>query len=308
MPVNPQQDTTVRILSVAPLGLPGWLKIIVDELFVVYVEVATGVYPRGWQMSGTPGRPALILPLFPLAWVGKTNMLRIEKSPETKEPIWVWRERSRFENDIDATHALSYDYASIKKVRHIISEPQLRLEDRMWMCRVPTASGSWINAFMKVVDFPSGLVDSEFNSARWAARMMQQEIIIHQKAIAGAPSVVPGFLGLVTEPDRGIIGYLSEFVNDACTLAEVPHIHPTLNSMLRRAVEMLHNDAMIAHNDLHAGNVLVKQDGSGVFIIDFESGVDLRRKGIDLEAAVYSDNLIWSRYTGLATPPTGNKT
>ncbi|KAK8069634.1 hypothetical protein PG994_006250 [Apiospora phragmitis] len=156
---------------------------------------------------------------------------------------------------------------------------------------------------MKVCDFPAGIAEmDDCNSAGWAAKMTQQEILMHQQAAAGAPSIVPAFLGLVTEPSRGVIGFLSQFIDNAVTLDSVPHVNSTLNDMVRRAVEKLHNEARVAHNDLHKENMLVKRDGSGVFIIDFEHAVDLRVRGLDLASSIASDNLIWTRFSGLLTP------
>ncbi|KAK8097878.1 uncharacterized protein PG998_013364 [Apiospora kogelbergensis] len=295
-----KENATVELLAVAPFGIPNYIKVFFDEQSPAYVEVGEGVFDKGWQGHGTPGKPALVLPPFPSGLMETTNMLKLAKNSddETKPPVWVWCPERRFKSVFIPTDERVFNYANIRRIRKVTSNPEVRLEDRTWICQVQT-QGTWINAFMKIVSFPEGLAsDPEYDSARHAAINMRDEITMYQQAAAAAPDIVPRFLGVVFEEGRGFIGYVSELVEDAVTLDEVGFVNERLFNMVRDAVDTLHDEAGVAHCDLHGSNVLVKRDGSGVFIVDFEHAVDLRRDDIDPFDVAFADNLIWSRLTG----------
>ncbi|KAK8045206.1 hypothetical protein PG993_005230 [Apiospora rasikravindrae] len=187
------------------MGLPRWLRVLVDNRHVVYAEVGDGVFPPDWQKTGTDYGPDITLPPFPPDWVWMTNHLGIEM---TGQPVWTWRNPLPVtDKDIDVFHDRYFDYASIEKVQRIFEIPQMRLEDRLWKVRVQI-DGSPVMAFMKICDFPPVIGNGgNYDSAHFAVEMMQQEISMHQQAVAGAPTIVPEFLGLVTEPGRGSLGF-----------------------------------------------------------------------------------------------------
>ncbi|KAK8084907.1 hypothetical protein PG997_006178 [Apiospora hydei] len=266
------------------MGLARWLRVLVDNQHVVYAEVVEGVFPQDWQKTGTPYGPDITLPPFPPDWVGKTNHLVIDN---IDQPVWVWRDPLPVTADLDAYRGRYFDYASIEKLQRVFEPPRMRLEDRLWKVRVQIL-GSPVMALMKICDFPRVIGDGgDYDSARFAAEKMQQEIVMHQQAVAGAPTVVPAFLGLVTEPGRGSSVTLDRVAMDR-----------TLNIMLQQALERLHNEARVVHNDMNKGNVLVKTDRSEVFLIDFEHSLDSRIQGVDYSINVRIDNMIWSRYRG----------
>lgn len=294
----------VTILAMAPLDLARWLKVIVQDRHIVYVEVDDGALPTGWQEMGTRGIPIPTLPPFPPQHVGQSNYmgLSVANTATGRRTEWVRKESLRFINSIDVYHGISFDYASIRKVRRVTNGYQSRYDDRLWVVQIPVG-GSWTLALMKVVSFPGGLSSNPLDNdgGQIKCKHLQQEILMHQQGAAGAPSVVPAFIGLVTEPGRGVVGFLSEYVEDAVNIGRVLHLK-AVNDMVRYAVEMLHNEARVAHNDLHDENMIIKRDGSRIYIIDFEFALDLRVPGLDFAASIMSDNLIWQIHSGLPSP------
>ncbi|KAK7991887.1 hypothetical protein PG996_013100 [Apiospora saccharicola] len=267
-------DPTVTVLAVGPIDLARWFKVIVNERHIVYVEVDDGALPRGWQDMGAAGNPMVTLPPFPPQYVGQSNYmgLSLAHTATGRRTVWVLKQPFQFfKNHIEVWHNLSFDYASIRRIRRIDNGYQGRLHDRSWLVQIPDVGQIY-------------------------SSKLQQEVTLHQQAAAGAPGVVPAFLALVTEPWRGVVGFLMEYIEDAVTLNKVPDKR-VYNRMVRNAVERLHNEALIAHQDLHDENILVKRDGSRLVLIDFEQALDLRRPGLDFETSVRSDNMAWQMFS-----------
>ncbi|KAK8116157.1 hypothetical protein PG984_012659 [Apiospora sp. TS-2023a] len=297
-------NPTVTVLAVGPIDLTRWFKVIVNERHIVYVEVDDGALPRGWQDMGVAGNPMVTLPPFPPQYVGQSNYmgLSLAHTATGRRTVWVLKQPFQFfKNHIEVWHNLSFDYASVRRIRRVDNGYQGRLYDRSWLVQIPV-NGNWTKALMKIVDFPPGLSGNTFNNdtsqdvGQIYSSKLRQEVMLHQQAAAGAPGVVPAFLGIVTEPWRGVVGFLMEYIEDAVTLNEVPDKR-VYNRMVRNAVERLHNEALVAHQDLHDENILVTRDGSRLVLIDFEQALDLRLPGLDFETSVRTDNMAWQMFS-----------
>ncbi|KAK7984394.1 hypothetical protein PG989_011796 [Apiospora arundinis] len=118
-----------------------------------------------------------------------------------------------------------------------------------------------------------------------AEQYMAHEIEMHRQVDAalreatGAQPIVPQFHGLVTEKGRGVVGFLSEFLEGAssyfdlfraATAQQVTDwkVPEAEREKCQAALRALHAAGFI-HGDVHAGNFIRCPDGS-VRIIDFE--------------------------------------
>lgn len=282
----------VTITAVGPLDLARWFKAIVNGVHIVYVEVDDRALPTGWQEMARDGNPMLTLPPFPPEYFGRSNYMGLSLAEHAtgRRTEWVVKEPlGFFGGNIDFWHGLVVNYTTIRRVKRVANSNSARLFPRIWLVQTPI-NGIWTNAVMKIAEFPAGLSANSIDrdSASAEVQRLLRECRMHMQAAGGAPSVVPKFLGFVTEPGRGVVGFLSEYIEDAVTLDQVSSAKPgeakvgerrEFKPMLRDAVRKLHNEARVVHSDLHDENVLVKRDRSRLVIIDFELAEDMRVKG-----------------------------
>ncbi|KAK7931350.1 hypothetical protein PG985_002062 [Apiospora marii] len=276
------RDLTTTIVAMGPLDLSRWVKVLVEGVQIVYVEVDDGALPFGWQeraaASITAQNPVLTLPPFPGKYFMKSNYmgLTLSDSPRGDELFW------------DDPY---FDYTRIRKTGRITNGNGGRIFERIWTVEV-TIAGVLTKALMKVTEFPAG-ISSNFldrHRARDEADKLQKEIRMHQQAAAGAPDIVPAFLGVVTDLQRGVVGFLQEYIEDVDILWQVKtkEERAALKPMVRAAIEKLHNEARMTHGDLHDENVLIKKDRSRLYLVDFEQAEDMRVEG-DFEVAMLCD-------------------
>ncbi|KAK8043353.1 hypothetical protein PG993_005783 [Apiospora rasikravindrae] len=125
---------------------------------------------------------------------------------------------------------------------------------------------------------------------------MGREIEMHQKidaALGAGNGLVPAFYGLVTERGRGIVGFLSEYIEDSRSLNSVFReaadregpdwvLDEAGREACRNALRRLHRAGFL-HGDVHSGNFL-RRSGGPVVLIDLEFARRLS-PGVVLEGA-----------------------
>ncbi|KAK8022980.1 hypothetical protein PG991_006861 [Apiospora marii] len=292
------RDLTTTIVAMGPLDLSRWVKVLVEGVQIVYVEVDDGALPFGWQeraaASITAQNPVLTLPPFPGKYFMKSNYmgLTLSDSPPGRRTVWIKKEPFDFlGGQIPVWDDPYFDYTRIRKTGRITNGNGGRIFERIWTVEV-TIAGVLTKALMKVTEFPAG-ISSNFldrHRARDEADKLQKEIRMHQQAAAGAPDIVPAFLGVVTDLQRGVVGFLQEYIEDVDILWQVKtkEERAALKPMVRAAIEKLHNEARMTHGDLHDENVLIKKDRSRLYLVDFEQAEDMRVEG-DFEVAMLCD-------------------
>ncbi|KAK8045690.1 Tyrosine kinase catalytic domain protein [Apiospora saccharicola] len=224
------------------------------------------------------------------------------------EPLWYQQEQLQgILQEVWDPH--SADYETFVKLDKIPT-PRFKTrscDDRMHIVRHPRINDNR-PMVMKIVEFPDSWqypqyplgqrspsgpsvespklnASSDYNNIMFTYNAvtemwMWMEIRMHQKVDLWANSVGPKFLGLVTERGRGVIGFVSEFVQDAKTILQIweeAYAAGDLDFQLSdgdrqaclAALDRLHAESLL-HGDLHPGNVLRRSDGS-VVLIDFES-------------------------------------
>lgn len=161
-------------------------------------------------------------------------------------------------------------------------------------------------AFVKSQNLNLGSNRSEFTEYT-----MWKEVRMHQKVTATLDGLGPMFLGLVTERGCGVIGYVSEFVQDAKSIGQLFgeafatgdvdfQLSDGDRQACRAALKRLHG-ARLVHGDLNTGNVLRRSNGS-VRLIDFEETFHVDRNGfvydshesVDTERAWMEEWLEWT--------------
>ncbi|KAM0811385.1 hypothetical protein AB5N19_11741 [Seiridium cardinale] len=188
-----------------------------------------------------------------------------------------------------------FNYMTLRKVVTPVVDDWVQGREDCWTERVSTVTCPGVQGkmVMRIVEFPESLFDHPltrlkkdelYKSASTplvataprdfepppASVKMVMEIDAYRKA--ASIGIVPKFIGLVVEEGRGIIGYLSEFIEDCMPLSEIAKTwnDDTAIEDIRDALKLvmrLHNIDVI-HGDLHPSNVIKRDDGT-MLLIDF---------------------------------------
>ncbi|KAK8137391.1 hypothetical protein PG984_005331 [Apiospora sp. TS-2023a] len=312
-----------RILAIKNVSNFGYIiRTRIDGLIRYYsvTHDAATHFPEGWETGNLD--PSAIIP--PRTFSDDVKCIHLRKPssitefldktkpahlrPSAQYPIAVEPLVDQKLRGIqDVKHSVSADHDTFVKLGKI-STPRFTsrgCDDRLNIVRHPRINNNR-PMVMKIVEFPDtwkgaqqtqgSFVESpELNigsdRSEFTEHTMWKEIRMHQKvsSTASLDGLAPKFLGLVTERGRGVIGFVSEFVQDAKSFREIfrqAYAAGDLDFQLgegdrracRAALERLHG-ARLHHGDLHSGNVLRLSSDGSVRLIDFEETYYVDRDG-----------------------------
>ncbi|KAK7994221.1 nuclear distribution protein pac-1a [Apiospora arundinis] len=315
-PQDAVADNSNRMLAAKEVSDFGYIiRARFDGLIRYYLVTheAAANFPKGWET----GDPSAIMP--PRSYPDDLKCIYLRKPgiteffdqskpahlrPSAEYPVAVEPMGQDLKGIQDVTGTASADYETFVKLNKIATP---RFGKRLCDDRISIVSHPRINnqrpMVMKIVEFPdqwrfpqdpgaSAVVINGLN-ADWdddfSQETMRMEIRMHQHVVARLDGLAPQFLGLVTERGRGVIGYVSEFIQDAKNFKQLfEDAYAAGDTEYRPSdadreaclatLKRLH-DAGIHHGDLHPGNVLRRTDGS-VILIDFESTNHMDRDGL----------------------------
>jgi hypothetical protein len=253
----------VKVLATGPIFHPQLLRVSVDGKAIKYIYPASDVFLVS-QVAGDYHEPEL--PPFP---AGSWKVGQVSRSELTGE-TFINPLTDKTDDGITGLCGPQIDYCGLTKLKSIDDDAEGRtLQDRLSVVSHPTLFAG--PAVMKLVEYPQALVGNTK-----AAKLMRNEIVAHQRAARFG--LAPRFIGLVTENDRGVIGYLSEFIEDGKTFDDIgQRVADEDVKAFMALVDRLHGDAELIHGDLHWGNILRRPDGS-ILLIDFEFAATLQNR------------------------------
>lgn len=253
---------------------PGLMRLLAGSV-VKYVEVPSGVLPKGWHIDKNL---AVKLPPLPL---GGDRVFRLQRTFGTRCAFFPRTGLASSDlQGVDVTGVetgVKIDYLDLEPVRNLnegrLSKEKSLYDDKSTLVRYPRGDRGQLMV-RRIVSFPPSLMKVHHTKDRTI--FMAREIRLHKKAAENG--LAPRFLGLVTEPGRGVIGFLSEFVDGSVSAARhredrvnagiKPDVDPAVGKAILEATRRMHSLGIL-HHDLHLGNFLVSPDNK-VRIIDFE--------------------------------------
>jgi hypothetical protein len=260
-------SSQIKILGVCADN-PNLVRVSVAGQEIKYLLV-TNVFPAGWQDKNSG--IAIKIPPLPLGayWnYAELTPLAINGTVT----VTIQKKENKDLDGIDIANipgitaaTPTFDYPSFTNVKPI---PKLGKEneytDRLNVVSHPSISGL---ALMKIAQFPTALEPGQ------RSQRMRNEITMSLRAAAA--EVGPKFLGLVTESSRGVIGFLSEFIQDSTSLDKKRPSKKDFQAS-KTLLKKMHEEAGMAHCDLLKGNILYISGGKQYLFIDFEAAKDLR--------------------------------
>ncbi|KAI0130007.1 hypothetical protein BJ170DRAFT_681485 [Xylariales sp. AK1849] len=256
------------------------LRVVVNNS-IKYLTVDEDVIPDGWQgsLSILPEFPPTDIPTVLTSFVKCFHIGLVtpgERGKGKYAKIFPYYKDvpNQVDGIEDVSHDVSFDYFSLTKIRQIVSgrNTEGRREDRLNVVSHPDIEGSML---MKIVEFPRDLPGPQGKSqnprrAETLSRLMANEIKMTQKA--AEDEMAPHFHGLVTEAGRGIIGFVSEFIEGAKSFQQLKDEGALTEEDATGCINLVHQLHVVSdivHGDLVLDNILRRPDGSSV-LIDFE--------------------------------------
>jgi hypothetical protein len=290
---EPSNPKILAVIDKTPNGHGYIIRALYDRQ-VIYIRVPEKAFAPGWDLLPNPE------PILSMISNEEHKVWRLEVLEQGRDGI-----ATKLQADTDGVptklyggvpgldhisslaHIVVVDYMELTKIRSISDSCSRRRSDRINIATHPTFKEK---AIMKIAEIPDRLPTDENDETQISRGEdeMSNEISYHQEL--SRSGFVPKFLGLITEKNRGIIGYLSEYIEGARTYEDIKKdgkiLADTEVEACLNVARKMHGYG-VYHGDLDLYNFLKCPDGS-IRIIDFEHAQRLGEDGRVHNAPIYS--------------------
>jgi predicted Ser/Thr protein kinase len=261
---------------------------------VKYLQIPDQTLPRRWDMDENLGA---YLPAIP---AGGDKVYRLKHTSGTRCAVFPRGGLGKQDWQAVDTTGLSVDiavdYARVEYVRPLhTAEPNdndhdaPRYSDKACLVRHPAMPGRLL--VCRVVPFPPSLLHTRLASRGDPGVRMARELRVHERA--AEHGLAPRIVALVTEAGRGVIGFLSEFVEGAVSVQEYQALRivagvsaedmwpETVRQAILAPIRRIH-ELGILHCNLVPEHLLIAPYGR-VLVIDYEFSTWMDGDGLSVD-------------------------